>query len=854
MSETSSRKHVRLRMHRSLYEGELAAWATAGGLALCAMFLVWVLGIIVWNGSLAFWPRAVRLLPTRSHAVVVGEELGEEWYSPTDSLNTMLSPTAQKHRDMNNDAATGDVANVVAQERRLILRLGNAQPSDPILSYIPECEFLPSKPLYPQEVLCLDRQSAERSIGFPLELRRQFQFDPSNLPDWDPVHTATLTFEWEPEDETYRSMLQWMDNQRSEAKQAWQTRALGASSPRNELSVEWEEDSLVVTDPHVIEQLLPHWMAENYRWQGERTTIRKVLKEFDEELHLIRQQEGQQLEQTKIVSSKWSPLFHRQLQKELELEHQLDLLDQARMAMELLDWSANWKSAWEGKAKEKRNQLEGELTEIRESLDALLKTLETAGSRQGIIHQLGGRWKKLVRQRMEWETRAKRIEREQKGMVLVLSTGHKFVIPSEDDSKDQAIRGFATPIVSWKESFQLLRDVREGRDRHWVTWRDPNQEEVNAPLPTLEVPVHDVVRYYKPNHTWIGNKLVIYLGRWKEFLVGGTQSQESSSGIFSAIWGTIVLTIAMSILVIPLGVLTALYLAEYSKRGLVLRAVRVCIINLAGVPSILYGVFGLSFFCHGIGAYIDGGPARMNWQSPATGWWLLAGLLLAVVGTACFLGSWLSRIDSHRSAWNIGKRWGWSLCFVGGALLLIWNPFFTGFFADRLPAATFGQPGILWASLTMALLTLPVVIATSEEAILAVPQTLREGSYACGASHWQTIRNVVLPNARSGILTGAILAIARGTGEVAPLMLVGALPMAMALPLDGEFPYFHGSRGFMHLGVHVFTLGFQSHHVDAAIPRVFTIMLLLVLITTCLNLLALRLRYRARFQKSDSPF
>ena len=850
MNGTSSQKHVSLLVRRSKYEGEIAAWATAGGLALCAMFLVWVLGIIVWNGSLAFWPRTVRLLPTRSHAVVIGEELGEEWYSPSDPLVSMLSPAAQEYRGSKRDAANSKVA----KERRFILRLGNAQPSEALLSYIPECEFLPAEPLYPREVLCLDRQSAERSIGFPLELRRQFQSDQSNLPEWAPVHTATLTLEWEPNNEIYQSLMLWMDKQRSDAKQTWQTRVIATSSPPQEPSVEWHEDQLVVTDSQFIEQLLPHWMAENHRWRSERTAIRKVLKDLDEELQQIRQQEVQLIEQTPIASSKWSEMFHRQLQKELELEHRLDLLDQARTAMNSLDWPASWKLAWEGKALEKRNLFEGELTEIREALDAQLKTLETAGSRQGSIHQLGGRWKKLDRQRMEWETLATAIEREQKAMVLVISTGHKFVVPSEMDSNKSISRNPATAIADWKDSLRLMRDVGEGRGQHWVTWQEPNQVDVHTSLPTLEVPVHDVVRYYKPNQSWFGSKLFIYFGRWKEFLVGDTQSQESSSGIFSAIWGTVVLTIAMSILVIPMGVLTALYLAEYSKRGLVLRAVRVCIINLAGVPSILYGVFGLSFFCHGIGAYIDGGPARMNWQAPTMGWWMLGGLLLAIVGTICFLGSWLSRMDSHGSPWNMGRRWGWSLCFLGGAVMLIWNPFFAGFFADRLPAATFGQPGILWASLTMALLTLPVVITTSEEAILAVPQSLREGSYACGASHWQTIRNVVLPNARSGILTGAILAIARGTGEVAPLMLVGALPMAMSLPLDGEFPFFHGSRGFMHLGVHVFTLGFQSHHVEAAIPRVFTIMLLLVLITTCLNLLAMRLRYRARFQKSDTPF
>jgi ABC-type phosphate transport system permease subunit len=182
------------------------------------------------------------------------------------------------------------------------------------------------------------------------------------------------------------------------------------------------------------------------------------------------------------------------------------------------------------------------------------------------------------------------------------------------------------------------------------------------------------------------------------------------------------------------------------------------------------------------------------------------------------------------------------------------SPFFDGFYREYLPNPTFGKGGLLWAALTLSLLTLPVVIVATEEALAAVPNSLREGSLACGASKWQTIRRIILPQARPGILTGAILAMARGAGEVAPLMLVGALPLAPDLPLDTEFPFFHGSRSFMHLGYQIFTLGFQSQNSEAAKPMVFTCTLLLITIIAMLNISAIYLRARLRRRFRGSQF
>ncbi len=178
------------------------------------------------------------------------------------------------------------------------------------------------------------------------------------------------------------------------------------------------------------------------------------------------------------------------------------------------------------------------------------------------------------------------------------------------------------------------------------------------------------------------------------------------------------------------------------------------------------------------------------------------------------------------------------------------------FFADEVAVngAVFGKGGLLWASLTMALLTLPVVIVSTEEALAAVPNSMREGSYACGASKWQTIRRIVLPRALPGIMTGMILAMARGAGEVAPLMLVGVMQSAPELPIDATAPYLHLERGFMHLSYHIYNVGFLSKNSEAARPLVMTSALLLISIITTLNLVAVWLRNRLRKKFQSNQF
>ena len=292
---------------------------------------------------------------------------------------------------------------------------------------------------------------------------------------------------------------------------------------------------------------------------------------------------------------------------------------------------------------------------------------------------------------------------------------------------------------------------------------------------TVETELSQIVRYFPANALSLPDKVGIYLSRWWEFVSSEPREANTQGGVLPAIFGTVAMTLLMVVFVAPFGVITALYLREYAKQGRLTSIVRISVNNLAGVPSIVYGVFGLGFFAYAMGGTID-----------------------------------------------------------------------QLFFPEALPNPTFGKGGILWASLTLALLTVPVVIVASEEALSAVPRSMREGSLACGASKWQTIRYVVLPKALPGIMTGMILAMARGAGEVAPLMLVGVVKLAPALPVDSFYPFVHLDRSFMHLGFHIFDVGFQSRNSEAGKPMVFVTTLLLLALIVAMNATAITIRNRLK--------
>jgi len=323
---------------------------------------------------------------------------------------------------------------------------------------------------------------------------------------------------------------------------------------------------------------------------------------------------------------------------------------------------------------------------------------------------------------------------------------------------------------------QRASDLRGQQNDHGLTYRLITGEERRLAL-------GQIVQVSFPNQLNIWQRVGLFLHNVWVFLSQEPREANTEGGVFPAIFGTFVMTLLMSLAVTPFGVLAALYLREYAKQGLIVRTVRIAVNNLAGVPSIVFGVFGLGFFVYLVGGTID-----------------------------------------------------------------------QFFFSTALPTPTFGTGGIMWAALTLALMTVPVVIVATEEALAAVPRGTREGSLACGASKWQTIQRVVLPAAAPGILTGLILAMARGAGEVAPLMLVGVVKLAPTLPVDGLFPFVHLDRKFMHLGFHIYDLGFQSPDADAAQPMVFATTLLLIMLIIVLNIGAIWVRDRLRKKYAMGAF
>lgn len=298
-----------------------------------------------------------------------------------------------------------------------------------------------------------------------------------------------------------------------------------------------------------------------------------------------------------------------------------------------------------------------------------------------------------------------------------------------------------------------------------------------------EIPLYKVIRIYKPNKMNAIEKAGFVIEKIWRFITDEPRESNTEGGVFPAIFGTVMMVILMSLAAVPFGVIAALFLREYSKQGIWVRTVRIAVNNLAGVPSIVFGVFGLGFFIY----------------------------------------------------------------FIGGRIDLLFYP-------ERLPTPTWGTGGILWASLTLALLTVPVVIVSTEEALAAIPRGVREAALALGSTKWQVIRKIVLPAAMPGILTGVILAMARGAGEVAPLMITGVVKLAPNLPIDGFFPFLHLDRKFMHLGFHIYDVGFQSPNVEAALPMVYMTTLLLIAIVLLLNITAMIIRNRLRRKYKSSTF
>ncbi len=344
------------------------------------------------------------------------------------------------------------------------------------------------------------------------------------------------------------------------------------------------------------------------------------------------------------------------------------------------------------------------------------------------------------------------------------------------EKRNRELKGIVdhSDLENEREQLNAEYVVEERRLRAITSQLDRDEIDVRiADGRISSVPLRNVIRAWRPNEMSMWKKLGHYFSSIWIFLSQESREANTEGGVFPALFGTVLMVLLMSVLVTPFGVIAALYLREYAKQGPFVQLIRIAVNNLAGVPSIVYGVFGLGFFVYLVGGSID------------------------------------------------------DLLFKAAQ-----------------PAPTFGTPGLMWASLTLALLTVPVVIVSTEEGLTRIPSELREGSLALGATKAETMFKIILPMASPSILTGVILAIARAAGEVAPLMLVGVVKLAPTLPIDSNFPFLHLDRKFMHLGFHIYDLGFQSPNVDAARPLVFATAFLLVLIIIALNLTAITLRDR----------
>jgi len=342
-----------------------------------------------------------------------------------------------------------------------------------------------------------------------------------------------------------------------------------------------------------------------------------------------------------------------------------------------------------------------------------------------------------------------------------------------DDRLDAAAQAdLDAERAQWDAEYRVLEGklvaLQQQFNRDSITVRTADGRE-------QEITLGKVVRAFQPNAMSTPQKLMFYFAKLWEFVSDEPREANTEGGVFPAIFGTVLMTLIMAVIVTPFGVIAAVYLREYAKQGLLTRIIRIAVNNLAGVPSIVYGVFGLGFFVYVLGGSLD----RL-------------------------------------------------------------------FYPEAAPAPVFGTPGLMWASLTLAILTLPVVIVATEEGLARIPRMIREGSLALGATKSETLWKVVLPMASPAMMTGLILAVARAAGEVAPLMLVGVVKLAPNLPLNGNYPYLHLDQKIMHLGFHIYDVGFQSPNVEAARPLVYATALLLVLVIATLNFSAIYIRNHLR--------
>ena len=731
-------------------QGEPLVWLTASSLVTAVLMITGLVLLIVIQGGLTFWPTPVVKLMLDDGQTLMGEVTRTERLNQTMSDETMTS--TDRAADLVDGAAVVASGRSVGEREnvRRLLRTGNYDLTSTHFNWVSKSDVEAGSETLPEWAVVCERVEWGRFYGIPQKFTTSNQRPISEQEQKlaSAVRFLDLNrFRIDGEsDESLDDALKSLRDRLQEVR--WKEANTFAKTVANG----GKADSLQVVLPdettRPIEGLSPEVevQAVEQVFTGSEKAWQQFLKYHDAVRAAFRR---------RVKLEKWSiGEINRVVEKgrlavrEVELDTNLELLVPAQ-----------------------------ELAEARRQLLAIDEESQRGVEQVQAVLAVTAADSRLA-------TAARKILTSLQTELTVAAEAPAATIKALEAQIEQlphagqaAIREYEKlQLDAAKEAAAITEQIAElnaEQDRYKL-WMDTAGGVVHP------LKLEDIVRAYPANRLNTVQKLGVYFSRWWEFLSDDPREANSAGGVFPAIWGTVVMTLIMSVMVAPFGVLAALYLREYAKVGLLVSIVRVSINNLAGVPSIVFGVFGLGFFCYIIGASID-----------------------------------------------------------------------EVLFAANLPNPTYGKGGLLWASLTLALLTLPVVIVATEEAISAVPKSMREGSFACGASKWQTIRRIVLPRAMPGIMTGMILAMARGAGEVAPLMLVGAVKLAPELPLDSVFPFLHGDRSFMHLGFDVYDIGFQSQNSEAAKPLGFTTTLLLITIVAVLNIVAiwvrswLRRRYRS---------
>jgi ABC-type phosphate transport system permease subunit/ABC-type phosphate transport system auxiliary subunit len=777
--------------------GEPLVWLTGGALVISLVMIVGLLALVVWQGAVTFWPRPVTTLETYDGTVYMGEITRDEWQDPAPGWKGELDKLP---------AQAGEQALAALKEndgklQNELVRIGNYELTNTHFAWVAGFEV--KERTYDPWAVVVERLEWGRFYGFP----EAYAY----------LHPVEAGEEAEQRHEAPEAQRQAA---RAEARAMTATLATDDGASLEflvERFVGRHKDQLLIAPQEVEDEDTVLAVAEV--WRGREAAWAQFTEHHEAVRDLWR--DGRSLEEHEVGEVNRVIEEARLELKEAELDYQPPKA-----------WVTQYAAV-----KQAREQLQATKRDARRFVAAVREAYGAGSERLAEARKEAAGGVESSEQRLA-EANAKLEEIEK---VWGRPSAEYLDVLKQTEEREREANAEFQRIMA------RIAELDAQADRHQLEFSTARNH-------TKLLGLAEIVRAYRANQLDTGDRWGVYVSRWWEFLTDDPREANSEGGVWPAIVGTITMTLLMSLAVVPFGVLAALYLREYAKAGVVVSVVRISINNLAGVPSIVIGVFGLGFFCYLVGAYVDGGPKNVQvtpW--PPLRWWLFLGGAV-VIGVAAFFVSLLSGVrarSAKRQTRPMLKWLGialWLTMTVVVVLLIVYSPYFKGLYraklADNRP--TFGTDGLLWASLTLALLTAPVVIVATEEALSAVPNSMREGSYACGASKWQTVRRIVLPRAMPGIMTGMVLAIARGAGEVAPLMLVGAEKLAPALPVDGTFPFVHLDRTFMHLGFHIYDLGFQSPNAEAAKPMVFSTTLLLITIVAALNLAAVVLRTRLR--------